>query len=236
VGVPTTLLAQVDSSVGGKTGVNHPLGKNLVGAFHQPVRVVSDLAALDTLPDRELASGLGEVAKIALLEPSEAFPAWEARWPALLARAPGALEEAVSACVAFKARVVAADELDRLGLREVLNLGHTVGHALEAATGFRRFRHGEAVLWGLRAALALSETRGHLAPATRHRLDDFVRRTPVPAWPRGLKPAQLLPYLRRDKKRSDGRVRFVLLAEVGRPVADAGVRERDLLEAFSMVR
>lgn len=207
VQVPTTLLAMVDASVGGKVAVDHPRGKNLIGAFHQPAQVLADTELLGTLPLRETWCGLAEVVKTALLAGDPLFGLVEGSLEAL-ARGDGPLDDVVEQCVAFKARVVRTDPGER-GERALLNLGHTVGHALEAVGGFRTLLHGEAVAWGLRAALALSGLdRG--SPAWR-----LVERLPVPALP-GLSVDDVLEAMRSDKKSVGGALRFVLLDAPGR--------------------
>ena len=224
VSVPTTLLAQVDAGLGGKTGANLRSGKNLVGAFHQPRLVVCDAAVLATLPGRERWSGLAEVVKCALLSPSQdagGMPLFERCERDLERAAEGhadALAPLVEPCVRIKAAIVAEDEREG-GARAFLNLGHTVGHALEAATGYERFAHGEAVALGLRGALWLSRSRGMLDDATLARARRLVERLKI-APDRRLDPAAreaALSALARDKKARAGRVRFVLLAGLGVP-------------------
>ena len=224
ISVPTTLLAQVDAGLGGKTGANLRAGKNLAGAFHQPRAVVCDPEVLATLPPRELWSGLAEVVKCALLAPEE-----DAGGISLLERCEGNLEEAaagepqglaalVEACVRVKGRIVAADEREG-GARAFLNLGHTVGHALEAATGYAHFTHGEAVALGLRGALRLSHARKLLDTPSLQRALDLVARLKIGA-DRRLSPEQreaAIAALAHDKKARGGKIRFVLLAGMGGP-------------------
>ena len=224
VSVPTTLLAQVDAGLGGKTGANLRAGKNLVGAFHQPRLVVCDAELLATLPVRERWSGLAEVVKCALLSPTQdtsGMPLLE-RCERDLERAAAGEVDAVAplieACVRIKGGIVAADEREG-GARASLNLGHTVGHALEAATGYSRFAHGEAVALGLRGALSLSRARGLLDEEGFSRARRLVERLKI-APDRRLDPAEresALSALARDKKARGGRVRFVLLAGLGAP-------------------
>ncbi|MFL5365273.1 MAG: 3-dehydroquinate synthase family protein [Myxococcales bacterium] len=224
ISVPTTLLAQVDAGLGGKTGANLRSGKNLVGAFHQPHAVVCDPNALSTLPPRELWSGLAEVVKCALLAPDEdagGIPLLERCERDLEAAASGdreALAAIVTACLRVKARIVAADEREG-GARAFLNLGHTVGHALEAATGYQRFTHGEAVALGLRGALRLSHARKLLDVPSLQRALDMVARVKIGADRRlsGEEKDAALAALAHDKKARAGRVRFVLLAGLGGP-------------------
>jgi 3-dehydroquinate synthetase/shikimate kinase len=208
VQVPTTLVAQVDSAYGGKTGVDLPEGKNYAGAYQLPAAVIADTATLATLPPEELAAGFVEALKTGLLAGG---PLWE-RVRAIEALDAASLDDVVFACARYKCAIVAADERDA-GLRQVLNLGHTVGHAIEAATGYRRYRHGEAVGFGLLAALRLSE-----APELRVELAAILTRLGLPT---SLDPAvqtdAVIDALRRDKKRTAAGVGFVLLPEPGEP-------------------
>jgi len=217
VGVPTTLLAAVDSAIGGKTGINHARGKNLIGAVHQPSLVVVDSTTFATLPARETVSGYGEMLKYGL--------ALDRRlWDDLVGLAPEDIGDAqIERCVARKAAIVSADELDRSGQREILNFGHTIGHALEAATGYGYFRHGEAVVLGMRAALTLSVARGHCAADVAARADTYLASVPVPPLP-ALDRLDVLAAVERDKKKSaPGRIRFVLLRDIGETVSDDAV-------------
>jgi 3-dehydroquinate synthase len=211
VQVPTTLLAQVDSSVGGKTAVNHPLGKNMIGAFYQPRRVVCDLAVLDTLPDREMSAGLAEVIKYGASIDID-FLAWlEGHIDALRARDRAALAHAVKRCCEIKAAVVGADEKEA-GLREVLNFGHTFGHAIEAGMGYGAWLHGEGVGCGMVMAAALSARLGLIDAAFARRVELLVARAGLPVrGPALLSPARYLELMRVDKKTQGGDIRFVLL-------------------------
>jgi 3-dehydroquinate synthase len=217
--VPTTLLAQVDAAIGGKTGVNLPEGKNLVGAFHQPVGVVADVATLATLPEREYRAGLGEVAKYAFMGDAGltgrlTSPAGAA---ALLARDPDALVEVVAACAAIKGAVVAADECERTGLRATLNYGHTLAHALETAGGYGLL-HGEAVSVGLVFASELAGALGRLDKDAVIRTRAMLGALGLPvAAPDGVAAAELLTLMRRDKKAAGG-LTFVLPAPGGGPL------------------
>ncbi len=232
VGVPTTLLAQVDSSVGGKTGINHAAGKNLIGAFHQPAHVVCDTDFLKTLGPREIVSGLGEIVKIGASLDRTFLAFLRANHRALLARRGPVLTQAIERALAWKAKLVSQDELDRRGVREVLNFGHTFGHALEAETRYRRYQHGEAVLWGMRFAVALSEVRGSLAARAGAEIDAHLASFEVPGLPRRPSPEAIFRHMKTDKKVREGRVRFVLLAREGRAVLDHGVGPADLERAF----
>lgn len=234
VSVPTTLVAQVDSGIGGKTGINHAAGKNLIGAIHQPRLVVCDTELLATLPARELVSGFGEVAKIALTFDPAYLDELGARRAEFLAGDRRVLARAIEVAVRWKARAVSRDEHDRTGVREALNFGHTFGHGLEAATRYRTFRHGEAVLWGMRFAIALSEVRGHLTAARGAKLDATLAPVPVPPLPRAIAP--VFSHMKHDKKARAGKIRFVLLERAGRVALDRGVTARDLEAAWSLLR
>ncbi len=226
VNLPTTLLAQVDSSIGGKTGVNLPEGKNLVGAFHQPRLVVADVLTLQTLPEREFRSGLAEVVKHGMIADAALFRRLEEQADRILARDPGTLLEIVSACSVIKARVVEADEREA-GLRAMLNFGHTVGHAVEAALGYGVITHGEAVAHGMVVAAALSVRRGLCPEGDAARLRDLLRRfgllgVSLPS------PESLETYMVSDKKARDGVLQFVLTRGVG-SVTFAPIFDRDEL-------
>ena len=214
--IPTTLLAQVDSSVGGKTGVNHPLGKNMIGAFHQPRAVVIDTDTLHTLPDKELSAGLAEVIKYGLIDDAEFFAWLEQNMNALLARDPVALSFAIERSCRNKARVVAADERES-GQRALLNLGHTFGHAIETGCGYGSWLHGEAVAAGMAMAADLSQRLGWLSAAEKQRTEALIAsaRLPLRA-PATLDAARMLELMEVDKKVLDGKMRLVLLKGIGR--------------------
>ncbi|ODS62952.1 MAG: 3-dehydroquinate synthase [Arenimonas sp. SCN 70-307] len=215
VQLPTTLLAMVDSSVGGKTAVDLPQGKNLVGAFHQPAAVVADTATLDTLPARELRAGLAEVVKYGALGDA-AFFAWlEEHADALLAREPAVLAEAIARCCAHKAGIVARDETER-GERMLLNLGHTFGHAIETEQGYGGLLHGEAVAVGMVLAARLSAQLGRAPAADAGRLATLLTRLGLPtAIPPGLDPDALLARMRLDKKAVSGTLRLIVWRGLG---------------------
>jgi len=226
VNLPTTLLAQVDSSVGGKTGVNLPEGKNLVGAFHQPCLVVADVLTLRTLPEPEFRSGLAEVVKHGMIADAAFFESLERQADRILARDPDALQKIVARSCAIKARVVEADEREA-GLRAMLNFGHTVGHAIEAALGYGAVTHGEAVAHGMVVATALSVLRGICPEEDARRLQELLGRfglldAPLPP------PESLETYMVSDKKARDGVLQFVLTRGVG-SVTFAPVLDREEL-------
>jgi 3-dehydroquinate synthase len=214
VQIPTTLLAQADASVGGKTGVNHPAGKNLIGAFHQPTAVITDLAALASLPERELRAGLAEVLKCALICDADFFVWLEANIEALMAKRPEALTHAIRRCCEIKATIVRRDERES-GDRALLNFGHTFGHAIEAATSYDSWLHGEAVAAGIMMAATMSNEAGLLAAADLARVRALLERAALPLTARGVSGADALAHMRVDKKVKGGRVRFVLLRRIG---------------------
>ncbi len=223
---PTTLLAQVDSSIGGKVAIDHPLGKNLVGAFHPPVRVLSDVSTLRTLPERERWNGLAEVVKTALVLDRELFDELETALPALGA---GRVDDqgwagVVGRTAALKARLVSEDELER-GPRMLLNFGHTVGHALEAATGHGPLSHGEAVVLGMRAAVGVSERLGRLGVEEARRIQAVLTRFPAP--PPVARPSrdEVRAALGRDKKASGTKIRYVVLDGIGHGLVEPGLPE-----------
>lgn len=214
VQVPTTLLSLVDSSVGGKTAINHPLGKNMIGAFYQPKLVLADINALDTLPDREFKAGLAEVIKYGLIRDQEFFVWLEQMMERLLAREPHALIEAVHRSCANKAEVVAADERES-GERALLNLGHTFGHAIETGLGYGEWLHGEAVAAGTLIAAQLSSDLGWLSGEDVLRIESLFLRAGLPVRGPQLGAARYLELMAHDKKVQDGRLRLVLLRQIG---------------------
>jgi 3-dehydroquinate synthase len=213
--VPTTLLAQVDSSVGGKTGVNHAMGKNMIGAFHQPESVIIDTEVLNTLPDRELSAGLAEVIKYGLIADAEFFQWLESEIDALVARDPDSLAKAVQRSCENKARIVAEDERES-GRRAILNLGHTFGHAIETEQGYGQWLHGEAVAAGMVMALRLSVELGWIGEELLARGESLLKRAGLPVnGPAGMTPKRYLEHMAVDKKVLDGQLRLVLLRELG---------------------
>jgi 3-dehydroquinate synthase len=214
VQVPTTVLAQVDASVGGKTGVNLKSGKNLVGTFHQPRAVLIDPQVLSTLPEREFRCGLYEALKCGVIAKPELFEHFEKKRDKILARDPAELEWLITESVRIKAEVVAADEREA-GLRRVLNFGHTIGHALEADTNYRHFLHGEAVAWGMIAAANIAAAIGKLPSQSSQRIVDAVRS--LGKLPKvNSAPQRILRLLGSDKKTTNGVVHFILPSEIGR--------------------
>jgi 3-dehydroquinate synthase len=215
VQVPTTLLAQVDSSVGGKTAINHPLGKNMIGAFYQPLRVIADLDTLDTLPDRELSAGLAEVIKYGPIA-DDAFFSWiETNLDALWSRDKKALAHAVKRSCEIKAWVVRQDERES-GLRAILNFGHTFGHAIEAGMGYGTWLHGEAVGCGMVMAADLSRRLGLIDEAYVERLTRLIERAKLPIHGPALGVDRYLDLMRIDKKSEAGEIRFVVIDAPGR--------------------
>ena len=213
--VPTTLLAQVDSSVGGKTAINHPLGKNMVGAFHQPLAVIADIATLRTLPPREYAAGLAEVVKYGAIF-DEPFLAWlEANAGALRAREPGPLAHAIRRSCEIKALIVAGDERES-GMRALLNFGHTFGHAIESASGYGRVTHGEAVAAGMALAARFSARAGRISEADASRLVSVLQKLDLDVATPRFAPDVWLSYMGRDKKNEAGRITLILLDALGR--------------------
>ena len=233
VQIPTTLLAMVDSSVGGKTAVDLPQGKNLVGAFHQPVAVIADTDTLATLPDRELSAGLAEVVKYGAIGSRSFFDWIEKNANALLARDRKALVEAVRRSCEQKARVVAKDETEQ-GPRALLNFGHTFGHALEAEAGYGTLLHGEAVAIGMVLAARLSSELVRAPLIDIARLDALLERLNLPvAIPAGLDPAAFLARMRLDKKNVSGKLRLVLWRGIGRAYLAKDIDERRVLDVLS---
>lgn len=213
--IPTTLLAQVDSSVGGKTGVNHPLGKNMIGAFYQPHCVLADASVLDTLDDRQLAAGLAEVIKYGLIRDAEFFAWLEANMPALLARDKTALAYAIEQSCLNKAQVVTEDETET-GVRATLNLGHTFGHAIETGSGYGHYLHGEAVAIGTCQAADLSRRKGWLTDTDVDRIIAIFEQAKLPTTPpEALDSNRFLELMAVDKKNIDGSCRLILLEKIG---------------------
>ncbi len=231
--IPTTLLAQVDAGVGGKTGANLVSGKNLIGAFHQPLAVLTDPDLLATLPDREYRAGIQEVVKCGVIRSAPLFELMRSRPDAVLARKPDVLETMIAESVRIKCEVVSADEKEG-GLRKILNFGHTVGHALEAETGYTRFLHGEAVGIGMKAAAHLSRLTGRLDESgCRAIVETADLYGPFPTLA-SLDPARVASHLTKDKKALQGSVHFVLATSIGSTEVVSGIDESTVLEAIRL--
>lgn len=229
--VPTTLLAQVDASIGGKTGVNLAEGKNLIGSFHQPVAVLIDPEVLATLPDREYRAGLFEVIKCGVIRNAPLFELLIDKRDAVLARDSDVVDRIIAESVRIKAEVVSADERES-DLRRILNFGHTFGHALEAETAYSRYLHGEAVGFGMRAAAHLALAIGHVSPSDASAIRDAVDLYgPIPAL-REISAERLAARLVQDKKTVHGKVHFVLPRRIGEVAIVSGIVERDVLSAI----
>jgi len=237
VQVPTTLLAQVDSSLGGKTGVDLPEGKNLVGLFNQPSIVFIELDFLSTLPDRQFRSGLAEVAKCGVIQDPVLFKLLERTQVTTLRRSPGLLAQVVARAVQVKASVVGRDERETLGIRTILNFGHTLGHALETAARYdtRICTHGEAVAVGMIAATRISQRMGLIPDSAAGRIHRLMDHLGLPASLRGMKLSSILRAMAHDKKWAMGRNRWVLPAGIGRAVVRRGVPERIVRESIRTV-
>ncbi len=231
--IPTTLLAQVDSSVGGKTAVDHPGGKNLIGAFHQPCAVYADTDLLATLPDRQLSAGLAEVIKYGLLEDADFFAWLEQNMAKLVARDAHALAVAIRRSCEIKARIVAEDERETTGRRALLNLGHTFGHAIETAVGYEGWLHGEAVAVGLVLAAELSVRLGMLEPPVVGRTRALLRAAALPVRPPAVPAERLWQLMQMDKKVSDGKLSLVLLKSVGRAVLTRDCSATDVMAVLA---
>jgi len=231
--VPTTLLAQVDSSVGGKTAINHPLGKNMIGAFCQPRLVVADPEVLGSLPDRELRAGLAEVIKYGLIRDLPFLEWIESNLDKILARDPKALEQVIYRSCMNKAEVVAADERE-LGERALLNFGHTFGHAIETGLGYGVWLHGEAVAAGSMMAIELSRLLGWLEVEEVARVELLFERAGLPVRGPAMKAQRYIELMQHDKKVVNGRMRLVLLKQLGRAVVSEEVPAGDVLQAISL--
>ncbi len=229
--IPTTLLSQVDSSVGGKTAINHPLGKNMIGAFYQPKLVLADISTLNSLPDRELKAGLAEVIKYGLIRDLPFYEWLEGNLDRLLAREPEALADAVERSCRNKAEVVAADETEQ-GERATLNLGHTFGHAIETGLGYGVWLHGEAVAAGTIMAAELSRTLGWLTEDDVARIQRLFVRAGLPVRGAPLGADRYLSLMRHDKKVADGQLRLVLLKAIGRATISAEADEAQIRAAI----
>jgi 3-dehydroquinate synthase len=229
--IPTTLLAQVDAAIGGKTAVNLVSGKNLIGSFHQPIVVLADPAILDTLPEREYRAGLYEIIKAGIIREPQLFTFLMDSRVSVLERKPAAVDHIIGESVRMKAEVVSSDEREG-DLRRILNFGHTFGHALEAETGYKRFLHGEAVAWGMRAAVYLAESTGYLsAEDSVDILEMIVAYGPIPPLT-GIAAQNLFGRLVHDKKTLQGKVHFVLPVRIGEVTVVSGIADRLVLDAI----
>jgi 3-dehydroquinate synthase len=231
VQIPTTLLSQVDSSVGGKTAINHPLGKNMIGAFYQPAAVLIDIDMLRSLPDRELSAGIAEVIKYGCILDTEFFDWLDANMDRLMARDPDVLATAIYRSCELKAQVVASDERES-GRRAILNFGHTFGHAIEAGLGFGKWLHGEAVGCGMVLAAELSCRLGGITPDTYARIRRLVARANLPVIPPNWPAADYLSWISHDKKAKSGKVRYVVLRSMG----DADLQAVDDAEISDVIQ
>jgi 3-dehydroquinate synthase len=233
--VPTTLLAMVDSSVGGKVAVNHPRAKNMIGTFHQPVGVWIDTAVLGSLPDREYRSGLAEVVKYGVILDAELFVYLEANAEAILAREPAVVRHIVMRCCRLKADVVEKDEREETGLRAVLNYGHTFAHAFETASGYGGWLHGEAVAAGMICASRLAERRGLINAELTDRQIRLLQRFGLPTKSESWPVADLLATMRSDKKALAGKMRFILPRRLGEVALFDDIPENDVREVLAIV-
>ena len=231
--IPTTLLAQVDAAIGGKTGVNLTSGKNLVGSFHQPLAVLIDPALLDSLPEREYRAGLYEIVKAGIIREPDLFRFLRDRSSAVLAREASAVDRIVEESVRMKAEVVSSDEREG-DLRRILNFGHTFGHALEAETGYARFLHGEAVGWGMRAAIHLGRMTGHVSAGDAAEMESLIALYgPIPGL-EGIDAENLFRRLAHDKKTVQGKVHFVLPVRIGEVTVVSGVEQALVRESIRL--
>jgi 3-dehydroquinate synthase len=229
--IPTTLLAQVDAAIGGKTGVNLVSGKNLIGSFHQPLAVLTDPAILDTLPEREYRAGLYEIIKAGIIREPALFTFLVQSREDVLARKPEVVDHIIAESVRMKAEVVSSDEREG-DLRRILNFGHTFGHALEAETGYKQLLHGEAVAWGMRAAIYLGQTTGYVSSEDAvEMLEMIADYGPIPPLG-GIAAENLAGRLVHDKKTVQGKVHFVLPVRIGEVTVVSGIDELPVLEAI----
>lgn len=235
--VPTSLLAQVDSSVGGKTGINHALGKNMIGAFHQPVGVIIDLDTLRSLPDNQITAGIAEIIKYGLIISEDFFIWLEANVTDLKKLVPQTLAHAIYHSCRIKSEIVAKDEHETHGHRMLLNFGHTFGHAIETGLGYGRWLHGEAVGCGMALALKLSQKRGLISAADTTRVVRLIEQAGLPArLPEALPAERLMALMRHDKKNVEGKHRFILLEKIGKAFVCDDVSAAELREVLDSAR
>ncbi|MBF0512414.1 MAG: 3-dehydroquinate synthase, partial [Candidatus Omnitrophica bacterium] len=229
--VPTTLLAQIDSSIGGKTAIDLETGKNLVGAFYQPRLVVSDTKVLKTLSERQIKNGLAEAIKYGIIGDAQLFKFIEDNYKSFFKGDVKVLNFIVERCAQIKAKIVAADEKETKNLRTVLNFGHTVGHALEAAGGYR-YHHGESVALGMRVAARISVDMAHLKPAEESRINDLITKVGLPEKMEGIRLMKILDLMRHDKKFTAGQNRFVLTPKIGQVKVVTDIPEDIIIKAI----
>ena len=232
--IPTTLLSQVDSSVGGKTGINHPLGKNMIGAFYQPQAVIADTAALQTLPPREFSAGLAEVIKYALLGDIDFLAKLEHAMPGIMRQEPAALADTIRHCCQMKANIVEQDEKEQ-GIRALLNLGHTFGHAIETQMGYGNWLHGEAVAAGMVLAARLSERKGYLKTADTERIVRLLQAARLPVAPPEFAVDIWLAHMQHDKKNQAGQIRLVILKRLGQAAIESGFSREDMADLLQSI-
>jgi len=233
--IPTTLIAQVDSSIGGKTAIDIPHGKNLLGTFYQPRAVFTDLNYLETLPEKEFNNGLAEVIKYGLIDDEKLFDQLEANMESVRKRDPVLLQKIVEICCRIKKSIVEIDEKEQ-GLRRILNYGHTLGHALEAQSNFT-ITHGEGVALGMIAAARLSENAGYLKATECRRIENIIRQAGLPSrLPRDISAAGLINRLKTDKKKTGGVVHFVLLRKIGMPFVNGGIGEEAITSVIEVMK
>ncbi|MGN0894330.1 MAG: 3-dehydroquinate synthase [Succinivibrio sp.] len=236
VQIPTTLLAMVDSSVGGKTAINHPLGKNMIGSFYQPKAVIADLDCLKTLPKRELSAGLGEVVKTGIIYDAAFFEFLEQNVEKVFSYDLGTISHIVKRCCQIKAMVVSKDEQEH-GLRAILNYGHTFGHAIEAYLGFGTWLHGEAVGLGMVIASALSESRGLISPEDNRRMTALCQKAKLPVLiPEKMTGEDFIAHMRHDKKVRHGVIRYVLPTSIGSVELFSDVSDEEVIELISRIK
>ena len=234
VQIPTTLLAQVDSSVGGKVAVNHQLGKNLIGAFYQPKAVFIDISMLNTLPSREIASGLGEIVKYGVIKDADLFKYLEDNSHKILALEPSIIEHVIARSCEIKAEVVAADEKES-SLRRILNFGHTMAHAIEEATGYNRYTHGEAVAVGMIGAAHISQALGKVDQSQIKRLEALVNKLGMVSRVKNCNVDEMFKAIFRDKKTINGQIHWVLMDSIGSVVTEKNVPDSVVKEAFQSI-
>lgn len=232
--IPTTLLSQVDSSVGGKTGINHSLGKNMIGAFYQPQAVITDTATLQTLPPREFSAGLAEVIKYALLGDIDFLARLEQTMSSIMQQEQTALADTIRHCCQMKAHIVEQDEKEQ-GIRALLNLGHTFGHAIETQMGYGNWLHGEAVAAGMVLAARLSERKGYLKTADTERIIRLLQAARLPVAPPEFAIDTWLAHMQHDKKNQAGQIRLVILKQLGRAAVEAGFSREDMVALLQSI-